>query len=419
MTIEILMPSLSPTMKEGNLAKWLKKEGDKISNGDILAEIETDKATMEVEAIDDGVLGKIIVAENTQNVPVNNIIAVLLEDGENKDVLKDYEPEKIKKKEEKKVAPKETISPAVKVPQANVAQTATSFSNSNIIASPVTKKIAELNKLNLANIKGTGPKGRIIKEDVMNFLSNPVSSDLIVRNREEYQAIPNDNIRRIIASRLLESKQTVPHFYLTIDCNIDSLLELRAGINNEAAKDESGKPSYKVSVNDLIVKAVALALKKVPKANSSWQEEAILQYNNIDISIAVATDDGGLITPIVRNADQKRVIAISSEIKSLVKKAKAGTLFLEEFQGGGFSVSNLGMYGIKEFKAIINPPQACILAIGAGEKRAIVKKNGNVQSATMMSVSLSCDHRAVDGAIGALFLNAFQKAIENPASLLL
>ena len=429
--IEILMPALSPTMTEGNLAKWLKKEGDTVSNGDIIAEIETDKATMEVESVDEGILGKIFIKEGSEGVAVNSVIALLLEEGDDKKILGDYKIAEVKK-EEKPAAKTETASvapaPANPAPTAQpqqISQTPvssttinTSFNNESVIASPVAKKIASQNGVNLATIKGTGPKGRVVKEDVLSYLDNPTSSDIILRNPSEAYSVTNNNMRKVIANRLLESKQTIPHFYLTNDINIDSLLDLRVQVNSNSSKDENGKPTYKVSVNDLIIKATALALKKTPDANASWTNDAIIKYNNIDISIAVAIE-GGLITPIVRNADQKKITAISKEMKILAAKAKSGTLAPEEFQGGGFSISNLGMYGIKQFNAIVNPPQSCILAVGGGEKRAIVNKAGNIVIANMMTVSISCDHRVVDGAIGANFLNSLKHYLENPATLLL
>lgn len=403
MPIEILMPALSPTMTEGNLAKWLKKEGDKVKPGDVLAEIETDKATMEVESIDEGIIGKIFINAGTKNIPVNNLIALLLEDGETLDDIKDYQPKTV-----------------IKTPAASTANTSTpaaapatapkiTHAESRIKASPLAKRIAELENINISNIMGSGPYGRIIKEDVLKAKDSKKSFS---RNTIEYQTIPNSNIRSVIAKRLLEAKQNVPHFYLSIECNIDKLLSLREDLNATTNKD---KPEFKVSINDCIIKAVAMALAEVPEANASWTDDAILQYNNIDISVAVAID-GGLITPIIRNADQKSVINISNEMKSLAKRARENGLKPEEFQGGGFSISNLGMYGIKQFQAIINPPQSCIMAIGASNKRPIVT-NDQITIATIMDISISCDHRVVDGAVGANFLNAFKKFIEHPLRL--
>ena len=417
MPIEILMPALSPTMTEGNLANWLKKEGDKVNAGDIIAEIETDKATMEVEAVDEGTLGKILVAAGTEGVPVNAPIALILEDGEDKKALDSYKPAKatetkakdeVSEKEEKEAeAPSANTSQAVQNNSAN-------DSSDRIKASPLAKRLAKENNISLEFIgSGSGPRGRIVKDDVLNFANSGANTGQIRRNSQEYREVKNDNMRKVIAKRLLESKQQVPHFYLSCDLVIDNLLELRALINQEANVVD-GKAEYKISVNDLLIKSCAMALKKVPQANSSWTNEAILLYNNIDISVAVAID-GGLITPIVKNADQKSIVTISGEMKELAKKAKAGKLQPEEFQGGGFSISNLGMYGIDSFSAIVNPPQSCILAIGAGKKKPIVNARDQIEVANVMTVNLSCDHRSVDGAIGALFLSALKKYVENPA----
>lgn len=414
MPVEILMPALSPTMTEGNLASWLKKEGDKINAGDIIAEIETDKATMEVEAVDEGTLGKILVAAGTEGVPVNDPIALILEDGEDKKALDNYKPAKAAAPKEE--VAKEDESPSTSTPEATKPAQNNSASNSNdrIKASPLAKRLAKENNVSLEFIgSGSGPRGRIVKNDVLNFANSGGNNGQIRRNSQEYQAVKNDNMRKVIAKRLLESKQQVPHFYLSCDLVIDNLLELRALINQEA-KSVDGKAEYKISVNDFLIKSCAMALKKVPQANSSWTNEAILLYNNVDISIAVAID-GGLITPIVKNADQKSIVTISGEMKELAKKAKEGKLQPEEFQGGGFSISNLGMYGIDSFSAIVNPPQSCILAIGAGKKRPIVNARDQVEVANVMTVNLSCDHRSVDGAIAALFLSALKKYVENPA----
>ena len=408
MPIEILMPALSPTMTEGNLAKWLKKEGDKVKPGDVIAEIETDKATMEVEAVDEGIIGKIFVTAGTKNVPVNDLIALLLEEGESKSAIKDYAPkEAVVKKPTGETKPAEitkTVTPQIQV----------SHSDSRIKASPLAKRIAQNENINLAGIMGTGPRGRIIKSDVLNSTTGHCTRQREIRNPQEYQAIENSNIRRVIAKRLLESKQNIPHFYLSIECNMDKLLQLRTEMNALANKD---KPEYKISVNDCIIKAVALALAEVPEANASWTDEAILQYNNVDVSVAVAID-AGLITPIIHNADQKSVIDISNEMKSLAKRARENALRPEEFQGGGFSISNLGMFGIKQFQAIVNPPQSCIMAVGASSKRSVVI-NDQITIATIMDVSISCDHRVVDGAVGARFLASFKKFIEHPLKMFL
>ncbi len=430
MPIEILMPALSPTMTEGNLAKWTKKEGDKVKPGEVIAEIETDKATMEVEAVDEGIIGKIIVPAGTQNVKVNEAIALLLEDGEDASAIKNYKPKiavaEVAKEVKKEIAPTVTTtqkttsftpSPSIVLPSAP-AQKNIVNSGGRTKASPLAKRIAKDSGIDLGTLIGSGPNGRILRADVEDAVrSGGASGGRVTRNPVEYYSVANNNMRKVIAARLLQSKQHVPHFYLTIDCNIDKLLEARQDLNDTAAIDtETGKPSYKLSVNDLVIKAVAKALKKVPAANATWTDEEIIFYNNVDVSVAVAID-GGLITPIVRNADQKTLPAISNEMKDLAVRAKQGKLAPEEFQGGGFSISNLGMYGIKSFSAIINPPQSCIMAVGAGEERAIVK-NGKVVVANIVTITLSCDHRVVDGAVGAEFLTAFKGFIEKPITML-
>jgi len=415
MPIEILMPALSPTMTEGNLAKWLKKEGDNVKPGDVIAEIETDKATMEVEAVDEGVIGKIIIQEGTENVAVNKLIAVLLEEGETtSDLTKFIESAN----DSSSAAIPKTAAPAAPA-EAQATSPAPASTNGRIFASPLAKRIAASENIDLKTVNGTGPHGRIIKADILEAANNPRPAPSLVnasfgRNPEEYSKIPNNNMRKVIAKRLCESKQTVPHFYLSVETKLDKLLAIRSEMNNATDKD---KPAYKLSVNDFVIKASAMALKAVPLANASWSDEAILQYNNIDISVAVAID-GGLITPIIKNADQKSLATISNEMKDLAKRAREGKLAPHEFQGGGFSISNLGMYGIKQFNAIINPPQSCILAIGAGEEKAVVEK-GEIKISNVMSVTLSCDHRVVDGAIGAELLKAFKNYIENPLTMLI
>ena len=415
MPIEILMPALSPTMKEGNLAKWVKKEGDKIKAGEVIAEIETDKATMEVEAVDEGTLGKILIAEGTENVAVNSCIALILEDGEDKKSLENYasanaskKVEEVQKVEEKKSTP---IADNSAILTQNPSKNS---SDSNLVkASPLAKRIAKEEGVILSQIAGSGPRGRIIKDDVLGFVKNGGSRQGVVhRNPQEFYAVKNNNVRKVIAKRLLESKQNVPHFYLSCEFKIDKLNELRHALNEVAELDENGNPSYKISVNDLIIKATAMALKKVPEANSSWSDEAILIYNNVDISMAVAID-GGLITPIIKNADQKSIQAISKESKQLAKKAREGKLTPEEFQGGTFGISNLGMFGIDNFSAIVNPPQSCILAVARAVEKPIVE-HGQIKIGHMMNVTLSCDHRVVDGAIGAEFLKALRRYIEHP-----
>jgi len=413
------MPALSPTMKEGNLAKWLKKEGDKIKSGDVIAEIETDKATMEVEAVDEGTLGKILVQDGTENVAVNACLALILEDGEDKKALENYQSKSVVSAAPAKAEPKKEEKSASSNVPATVSSVATSSfqDSSNIKASPLAKRIAKENNVNLASLSGTGPRGRIIKDDVLEFVnSGGAKSGIVRRSSQEFRAVKNGNIRKVIAKRLLESKQTVPHFYLSCEFKIDKLLEVRAAINEAADHDASGNPAYKVSVNDMIIKAVAMALHKVPEANSSWTDDAVLIYNNVDISVAVAID-GGLITPIVKNADQKTIPAISVEVKQLVKKAREGKLQPEEFQGGSFSISNLGMFGIDNFAAIVNPPQSCILAVARAVEKPVVE-HGQIKVANMMNVTLSSDHRSVDGAVGAEFLKALRRYIEHPISML-
>lgn len=416
MPIEILMPALSPTMTEGNLAKWTKKEGDKVKPGDVIAEIETDKATMEVEAVDGGIMGKIIIPAGTESVKVNALIAVLLEEGEDKKALEGFKGSSAN--ENKAAAPAAAVAEVLK-PTTAPASNQQPVTSNQVKASPLAKRVAEQTGVNLSGIQGTGPQGRIIKADVEEAKSSPraaTSSVSYGRNPQEYTEIPNGMMRKVIAKRLLESKQTVPHFYLSVDCNMNALLAARERINEAAPKDKDGKPAYKISVNDMIIKATAQGLKTVPAANATWTDAAILQYNNVDISVAVAID-GGLITPIVKNADQKSLAAISNEMKDLAARARKNLLKPEEFQGGGFSISNLGMFGIKSFSAIVNPPQSCILAVGASEERPIIK-DGDIQVATIMNVTLSVDHRSVDGAVGAEFLAAFKRYIEDPVMMM-
>ena len=414
MPIEILMPALSPTMKEGNLAKWVKKEGDKIKAGEVIAEIETDKATMEVEAVDEGTLGKILVAEGTENVAVNSCIALILEEGEDKKALDSYAsksaaaPALEAKKEEVKVV----ATPVFSAPQVQQNHSSTSYSSSTK-ASPLAKRIAKEEGVSLSQIAGSGPHGRVIKDDVLEFLQGGgAKSGVVRRNPQEFTALKNNNMRKVIAKRLLESKLTVPHFYVSCELNVSKLQELRSAINEVAELDANGNPAYKVSINDLIIKATAMSLKKVPQANSAWTDEAVMIYNNIDISMAVAIE-GGLITPIIKNADQKTIQAISSEAKILAKKAREGKLVPEEFQGGSFSVSNMGMYGIDNAAAIVNPPQSCILAIARAVEKPIVE-HGQIKIASMMNVTLSADHRCVDGAAASEYLKAFRRYIEHP-----
>ena len=431
MPIEILMPALSPTMKEGNLATWIKKEGDKIKAGEVIAEIETDKATMEVEAVDAGILAKIIVPAGTENVAVNSLIALIIEEGETLESIKNYQikqPENNKPNNNQEA--NKTSGQSHNQANSNQENKPSSIENSSINlvidnshkikASPLAKRIAENNNLKLSTIAhlGSGPFGRIVKDDVLNALKSKPNLALGVnRNPQEFTTVKNSNIRKVIARRLLESKQNIPHFYLSCELNIDKMLEVRASMNSVADIDSNEKPVYKISVNDLIIKACAMSLNKVPNANSSWSDESLLLFNNVDISVAVAIE-GGLITPIVKNADQKSIVEISSEMKLLAKKAREGKLQPEEFQGGSFSISNLGMYGIDNFSAIVNPPQSCILAVSRAVERPIAV-NGLIKVANMMNITLSADHRCVDGAVAAEFLKALRNFIENPILMLL
>ncbi len=433
MPTNILMPALSPTMEKGNLSKWVKKEGDKVAPGDVLAEIETDKATMEVKAVDEGTLAKIIVPEGTQDVPVNQLIAILAGEGEDVKAAASGGQSALAPKAEAKPADTSKASEAPKqaaaVPQSAPAP---SVQNGNrIFASPLAKRLAKEANIDLSRVAGSGPHGRVVARDIdaaksggalkapaaAAGLATPQSDDKIRALFEQgsYEIIPHDNIRKIIAKRLVEAKQTIPHFYLTVDCVIDNLLAAREEINNAAPKDKDGKPAWKVSVNDFVIKALAVALQRVPDANVTWTEVGMLKHKHSDVGVAVSIP-GGLITPIVRNAESKSLSAISNEMKDLAGRARAKKLKPEEFQGGTSAVSNLGMYGIREFSAVINPPHATILAVGAGEQRAIVR-NGKVEAATVMSATLSTDHRAVDGVLGAQLLGAIKSMIENPVMM--
>jgi len=427
MPIEILMPALSPTMTEGNLAKWLKNEDEPVKAGDVIAEIETDKATMEVEAVDEGKLGKILVPAGSQGVKVNQPIALLLEEGEDASALTKAATPAPKPAPPPTAAPAPATAPAPKAQQPAAAPPiapapVTSAGGDRIFASPLARRMAQQAGLDLARLNGSGPHGRIVKADIDAALARGVPAAkpaapppapapaVPVAGLPAFTEQPHSMMRKVIARRLVESKREAPHFYLTIDCNIDRLLQLRQEINAKREKD-------KISVNDFVIKASALALKQVPAANASWTENAVRLYQAADVSVAVATP-GGLITPIIRNADTKSLSTISSEMKDLAARARESKLKPEEYQGGTFSVSNLGMYGIREFAAVINPPQGAILAVGAGEQRPVVKDNA-LAIATMMSCTLSVDHRVVDGVIGAEFLAAFKKLIEDPLSMLI
>ena len=445
MPINILMPALSPTMEKGNLAKWLKKEGDAVKSGDVIAEIETDKATMEVEAVDEGTLAKIVVPEGTADVPVNQVIAVLA--GEGEDVKSAAAgaakaPVAAAPKPQAAAAPTKaeaTKPAAAPQPAAPKPQTAPQphAAGDRMFASPLARRLAKEAGIDLSRIQGSGPHGRVIQRDVEGAKSGkgmkpaaapgaastapsiaPLMSDQQVRALFEegsYEVVPHDGMRRTIAQRLTQSTQTIPHFYLTIDCNIGKLLAAREEINAAAPKDKDGKPAYKLSVNDFVLKALALALQRIPDANVSWTEGAMLKHKHSDIGVAVAIPNG-LITPIIRNCESKSLSTISNEMKDFAARARGRKLKPNEYQGGTSAVSNLGMYGIKDFTAVINPPHATILAVGTGEERAIVK-NGKIEAAHIMSVTLSCDHRAVDGALGAELIGAFKALIENPVMM--
>jgi pyruvate dehydrogenase E2 component (dihydrolipoamide acetyltransferase) len=477
MPINILMPALSPTMEKGNLSKWLKKEGDAVKTGDVIAEIETDKATMEYEAVDDGVMAKIVVPEGTNDVAVNQLIAVMAQEGEDPKAAAasaasapakapsagapstppspprgEGAAQQAATPSTSAPAPKEAKSPPPPAPprapspqrgegggegvRTNGHGAGVSGTN-RIFSSPLARRLAKDANIELNRIQGTGPHGRVIARDVEAAKSGqglrapaaaasaaapliaPSMSDQQIRalyDDGSYDFVPHDGMRRTIAQRLTASVQTIPHFYLTIDCDIGKLLEAREEINASAPKDKDGKPAYKLSVNDFVIKALALALQRVPDANVSWTDAGMLKHKHSDIGVAVAMPNG-LITPIIRNAETKSLSAISNEMKELAARARARKLKPHEYQGGTTSVSNLGMYGIKDFTAVINPPQSTILAVGTGEERAVVR-NGKIEAAHIMSVTMSCDHRAVDGALGAVLVGAFKALIENPVMML-
>nr|CBI82004.1 dihydrolipoamide acetyltransferase [Bartonella schoenbuchensis R1] len=442
MPIKITMPALSPTMEEGNLLKWNIKEGDKVSAGDVIAEIETDKATMEVEAVDEGTVAKIVVPAGTQGVKVNTLIMVLAEEGEDlSEVAKIAEDKSSSVSKRAPVDEKQVISKDIQVSNAPQAQLSVQKHENNIrlFASPLARRLAAQEGLNLSLISGTGPHGRIIKRDVEKVLSDGalkascslqvgqpmatgIADEQIIKlfREGEYTLTPHDSMRKTIAKRLTESKQMVPHFYVTVDCELDALLALRAQLNAAApmVKTQEGtKPAYKLSINDMVIKAIALSLKAVPDANVSWLEGGMLYHKHCDVGVAVSIPNG-LITPIIRHAEEKSLPIISNEMKDFATRARERKLKPEEYQGGTTAVSNMGMYGVKEFSAIINSPHATIFAIGAGEQRAVVK-DGALAIATMMSVTLSTDHRAVDGALAAELAQAFKKLIENPLAMLM
>ena len=452
MSVDILMPALSPTMEEGTLAKWLVKEGDSVASGDVIAEIETDKATMEVEAVDEGVVAKLVVAAGTEGVAVNAVIAVLAEEGEDPASVQAggggapapapapapaaAEPEQAP---ETKPAPAPTPAPVA----AGVPVAAPAASGDRVLASPLARRLASQNGLDLSAIGGSGPNGRVVKRDIEAAIAGggakaapraatsapsaaaagqplpagagPDPRKIAAQLDMTYEEIPANNMRKTIARRLVEAKQTVPHFYLTVDIELDALLALRSQINKAVPE------GVKISVNDMIILASAKALMDEPDTNASWAGDAVLKYASADVAVAVATDNG-LITPVIRDVQTKGLPEISAEMVDLATRAREGRLKPHEYQGGTFTISNLGMFGIREFAAVINPPHGAILAVGKGEKRPVVRttdKGDELAIATVMSVTLSCDHRVVDGAVGARWLNAFQQRLENPLSMLL
>jgi pyruvate dehydrogenase E2 component (dihydrolipoamide acetyltransferase) len=448
MPINILMPALSPTMEKGNLAKWLKKEGDKVKSGDVIAEIETDKATMEVEAVDEGTLARIVVPEGTQDVAVNDVIAVLAGDGEDVKAAGNAAPAKApqaNKSAPSAEAPKPAaaapapVAAAPKPAAAPAPQTAPAAQlngHDRVFSSPLARRLAKAAGIDLGRISGTGPHGRVIARDVEEAKSGkglkapaaapaggpalaPSMSDqqiLALFEPGSYEVVPHDGMRRTIAQRLTASIQTIPHFYLTIDCDIGKLVAAREEINAAAPKDKEKKPLYKLSVNDFVIKAMAVALQKIPDCNVSWTEGGMVKHRHSDVGVAVAMP-GGLITPIIRKAETKTLSAISNEMKDFAARARARKLKPDEYQGGTTAVSNLGMYGINHFTAVINPPHATILAVGTSEERPVVR-GGKIEIAQMMSVTLSCDHRAIDGALGAELIGAFKQLIENPVMMM-
>jgi pyruvate dehydrogenase E2 component (dihydrolipoamide acetyltransferase) len=456
-------------MEKGNLAKWLKKEGDPVKTGDVIAEIETDKATMEYEAIEDGTLAKIVVPEGTNDVPVNQLIAVLAQEGEDVKAAaasaakagpaakppsaveatpKPAQPAVSAVVQEAKAPPAAPPPPAPSAPRRDTAEPVRTNGRGlaspapaaagRSFSSPLARRLAKEAGIEIGRVQGSGPHGRVIARDITAAREGrglrapaaapaggpapmiaPAMTDQQIRALYEdgsYEIVPHDGMRRTIAARLTASAQTIPHFYLTVDCDIGKLLEAREEINATAPKDKDGKPAYKLSVNDFVIKALALALQRIPDANVSWTEAGMLKHKHSDIGVAVAMPNG-LITPIIRNAESKSLSVISNEMRELASRARARKLKPQEYQGGTTAVSNLGMYGIRDFTAVINPPHATILAVGAGEERAVVR-NGKIEAAHIMSVTMSCDHRAVDGALGAELIGAFKSLIENPVMML-
>ena len=428
MPVEVLLPALSPTMTEGTLAKWLKKEGETVKAGDVIAEVETDKATMEIEAIDDGTLQSILIPEGTEGIPINTPIGIIVEEGvddESKiNPVGDLSTDSLTNNASHSELPpdgKKVVRQKTEIPQSEGQQSL----EERIFISPLAKRMAAQESIDISTITGTGPKGRIVKADILKVLDKDllepnISGKIPMDPRESskkgsetsapFHTIGNTNMRKIISRRLVESKSTVPHFYLTLGMEIDKLLEARTILNTET-------DNFAISINDFFIRATALALKAVPSANASWGPDETLYYDRVDMAVAVAVP-GGLLTPVVKDAGNKGLASISQEMKELATKAKAGELLPEEYQGGTFSISNLGMYGVREFSAVINPPQAGILAVGASTEQAVVK-NSAIAIATCVDCTLSCDHRVIDGATGAELLNAIKGLIENPLNMLL
>ncbi len=444
MPINITKPALSPTMEEGNLAKWLVKEGDTVKSGDVIAEIETDKATMEVEAVDEGVVAKLVVPAGTEGVKVNSLIAILAADGEDVAAAASGGGSAAPKAEAKAAeAPKEAEKPAAAAPApvAAAPAAAQNHGGSGLFSSPLARRIAKDAGLDIKSVTGSGPHGRVVKGDVEKAIASGgaklataaapaaaasaapaaaprgMSEEAVLKLFEQgsYELVPHDGMRKTIAKRLQESKQTIPHFYVSVDVELDALLALRAQING-SAPEKDGKPAYKLSVNDMVIKAMALALRDVPDANVSWTDTNMVKHKHADVGVAVSIP-GGLITPIIRSAELKSLSAISNEMKDLGKRAKERKLKPEEYQGGTTAVSNMGMMGVSNFAAVVNPPHATILAVGAGTERVVVKK-GQMVIVNAMTVTLSTDHRCVDGALGAELLGAFKRYIESPMGML-
>ena len=419
MPINIQMPALSPTMEEGTLAKWLVKEGDTVESGDVMAEIETDKATMEFEAVDEGIIGKILVPEGSSGVKVNEIIAILLDDGEDVSNIEVQEPEN-------KQGIIETINTVENKPSIKLENSNKSLNKERVFATPLARRIAKSNNLELTNIKGTGPYGRIVKADVesnnISYLEKPATLSMTSSTTTEtikdiykdrhFEEIALDGMRTVIANRLTEAKQTIPHFYLRRSVSLDKLLMIRAEMNNGLADK-----GIKISVNDFIIKASSLALQDIPKANVVWAHDRILQMKSSDVAVAVSVE-GGLYTPVLFDSENKSISSLSTEIKVLASKARDKKLSPSEYQGGSFAISNLGMMGVENFDAVINPPHGSILAVGAGTKKPIVMEDGSISVATIMSMTLSVDHRAIDGALGAEFLARIAHYLENPLNML-